>query len=164
MGKVCHVYISKRHPDIKNFYKPTKKFMKERKMVENMGLGTLQKWKWSWAGGKELNTWSNSVQFSRSVVSDSLQPHESQHAITPVHHQLPEFIQTHVHRVSDAIQPSHPLSSPFPPAPIPPSIRVFPNESTVRMRWPKYWSLSFSISPSNEHPGLISFRMEENGN
>ena len=78
----------------------------------------------------------------------------------PVHHQLPEFTQTHVHRVSDAIQPSHPLLSPFPPAPIPPSIRVFSNESTLRMRWPKYWSFSFIISPSKEHPGLISFRMD----
>ena len=78
----------------------------------------------------------------------------------PVHHQLPEFTQTHVHQVSDAIQPSHPLSSPSPLPPIPPSIRVFSNESTLRMRWPKYWSLSFSISPSNEQPGLISFRMD----
>ena len=72
----------------------------------------------------------------------------------PVHHQLPESTQTHVHRVSDAIQPSHPQSSPSPL-----SIRVFPNESTLRMRWPKYWSFSFSIIPSNEHPGLI-FRMD----
>ena len=64
----------------------------------------------------------------------------------PVHHQLPEFTQTHVHRVSDAIQPSHPLSSPSPPAPNPPNIRVFSNESTLRMRWPKDWSFSFSIT------------------
>ena len=78
----------------------------------------------------------------------------------PVQHQLPEFTQTHVHQVGDAIQPSHPLSSPSPPAPIPPSIRVFSNESTLLMRWPKYWSFSFSIIPSKEHPGLISFRMD----
>ena len=78
----------------------------------------------------------------------------------PVHHQLPEFTQTHVHRVSDAIQPSHPLSSPSLLPPIPPSIRVFFNESALRIRWPKYWSFSFSISPSNENPGLISFRMD----
>ena len=78
----------------------------------------------------------------------------------PVHHQLPEFTQTHVHRVSDAIQPSHPLSSPSPLPPIPPSIRVFSNESTLRMRWPKYWSFSFSIGPSSEYSGLISFRMD----
>ena len=77
-------------------------------------------------------------------------------ASLPVHHPLPEFTQTHIHRVSDVIQPSHPLSSPFPPAPNP---RVFSNESTLRMRWPKYWSFSFSIIPSKEIPGLISFRM-----
>ena len=78
----------------------------------------------------------------------------------PVHHQLPEVTETHIHRVSDAIQPSHPLSSTSPPAPIPPSIRVFSNESTLRMRWPKYWSSNFSIIPSKEIPGLISFRMD----
>ena len=78
----------------------------------------------------------------------------------PAHHQLPEFTQTHVHRVSDAIQPSHPLSSPSPLAPNPSRIGVFSNESTLRMRWPKYWSFSFSIIPSKEIPGLISFRMD----
>ena len=74
----------------------------------------------------------------------------------PVHHKLPEFTQTHVHRVRDAIQPSHPLSTLFLLPPIPPSIRVFSNESTLRMRWSKYWSFSFSIIPSKEHPGLIA--------
>ena len=102
----------------------------------------------------------SSVQFSCSVVSDSLRPHESHTPGLPVHHQLPEFTQTHVHQVGDAIQPSHPLSSLFLLPPIPPSIRVFSNESTLHMRWLKYWSFSFSISPSNEHPGLISFRLD----
>ena len=78
----------------------------------------------------------------------------------PVHHQLPESTQTHVHRVGDAN--SHlilcrPLLL-LPP--IPPSIRVFSNESTLHLRWPKYWSFSFNISPSKEHPGLISCRMD----
>ena len=75
----------------------------------------------------------------------------------PVHHHLPEFTQTHVHRVGDAIQPSHPLSSPSLPAPNPSHIRVFSNESGLCMRWPKYWSFSFSIIPSKEIPGLIPF-------
>ena len=78
----------------------------------------------------------------------------------PVHHQLPEFTQTHVHWVSDAIhhlilcRPLLLLPSIFP------SIRVFSSESTLCIRWPKYWSFSFSISPSNEYSGLISFRMD----
>ena len=78
----------------------------------------------------------------------------------PVHHQLPEFTQTHVHWVGDAIQPSHPLSSPSPPALNLSQHQGLSNESALRIRWPKYWSFSFNISPSNEHPGLISFRME----
>ena len=78
----------------------------------------------------------------------------------PVHHQITEFNQTHVHWVSDAIQPSHPLSSPSPPPSIFPRIRVFSNQSALHIRWPKYWSFSFSISPSNEYSGLISFRIE----
>ena len=77
----------------------------------------------------------------------------------PVHHHLLEFTQTHVHRVSDAIQPSHPLSSLLLLPPIPPSIRVFSNESTLCMRWPKYWSFSFSIIPFKEIPGL-TFRVD----
>ena len=78
----------------------------------------------------------------------------------PVHHQLPEFTQTHIHWTMMPFSHlilCHPLL--FLP-PIPPSVRVFSNESTFRMRWPKYWRFSCSISPSNEHPGLISFRMD----
>ena len=74
----------------------------------------------------------------------------------PVYHQLLKLAQTHVHRAGDAIQPSHPLlllPSIFP------SIRVFSNESVLHIRWPKYWSFSFSISPSNTYSGLISFRV-----
>ena len=76
----------------------------------------------------------------------------------PVHHQLPELAQTYAHRVSDAIQPSRPLLSPSPPIFF--SIRVFSNESVLRFKWPKCWSFSFSISPSNAYSGLISFRMD----
>ena len=76
-----------------------------------------------------------------------------------VPHQFLEFTQTHVHWVGNAIQPSHPLSSPSPLAPNPSQHQSFPM-SQLCMRWPKYWSFSFSISPSNEHPGLISFRMD----
>ena len=78
----------------------------------------------------------------------------------PFHHQHPELTQTHVHRVSDAIQLSY-LCHPLLLLPsIFPSIRVFSNESVLRIRWTKYWSFSFSISPSNEYLGLISFRMD----
>ena len=103
---------------------------------------------------------SLSVQFSPSVLSDSLQCHESQDARSPVHHQPPEFTQTHFHQL---VMPfshlilCHPL---FLLPPIPPSIRVFSNELTLRMRWPKYWSFSLSIIPSKEHPRMISFRMD----
>ena len=107
----------------------------------------------------------SSVQFS-SVTQSCLTLCNPMNCSTqglPVHHQLLEFTQTHVHWVGDAIQPSHPLLSPFPPAPQSllaagsfPMSRVF----SLHMRWPKYWSFSFSISPSNEHPGLISFRMD----
>ena len=78
----------------------------------------------------------------------------------PVHHQLPVFTQTHVHEsmmASNHLILCRPLLL-LPP--IPPSIRVFSNESTLRMRWPKYWSFSFNISPSNKHPWLVSFKMD----
>ena len=103
----------------------------------------------------------SSVQFSLSVMSDSLQPHESQHARPPCPSPTPG-----VHSDSPSIEsvmPSSHLILCCPlllMPPIPPSIRVFPNESTLCMRWPKYWSFSFSIIPSKEIPGLISFRMD----
>ena len=78
----------------------------------------------------------------------------------PVNHQLPEFTQTPVHRVGNAIQSSHPVLSLSPPAPNPSQHQSFSDNSTFRMRWPKYWSFRFIIIPSNEHPGLISFRMD----
>ena len=78
----------------------------------------------------------------------------------PVHHQLPEPAQTHVHRISDAIQPSHPVSPFSSCLQSSPSIRVFSNESVLCIRWPKYWSFSFNMSPSNEYLGLISFRID----
>ena len=76
----------------------------------------------------------------------------------PVHQQLQEFAQMDVHRVGDAIQPSHPLSSPSPPPSSFPSIRVFSNESALCIRWPKYWS--FNVSPSHEYLGLIPFSVD----
>ena len=78
----------------------------------------------------------------------------------PVHHQLPRFTQTHVHWLGGDIQPSHPLSSSLLLPSIVPSIRVFSNESVLHIRWPKYWSFSFTISLSNEYSGLISFRVD----
>ena len=98
----------------------------------------------------------HSVQFSSVAQScpTLCNPMDCSTPGFPVHHQLPEFTQIHVHRVSGAIQPSHPLSSPSP------SIRVFSNESVLPIRWPKYCSLSFSINPSNEYSGLISFRID----
>ena len=102
----------------------------------------------------------SSVQFSRSVVSDSLQPHESQHARPPCPSPIPG-VHSDSRPSSKWCHPAISFSRPLlllPP--IPPSIRVFSNESTLRMRWPKYWSFSFSIIPSKEIPGLISFRMD----
>ena len=92
----------------------------------------------------------SSVQFSCSVMSNSLQ----------LHHQLPELAQTHVHQVGDAIQPSPPLSSPSPP-----TFNLSQHQGlfqgvSFHIRWPKYWSFSFSISPCNEYSGLISFRID----
>ena len=78
----------------------------------------------------------------------------------PVHHQLPELAQTQVHRVNDVIQPSHPLSPSSPPALNLFQSQVFLNESALHIKWPKYWSFSFSISSCNKYSGLISFRID----
>ena len=107
--------------------------------------------------------WWLSLLFQFSSVSQSCptlcDPMNHSTPGLPVHHHLPEFTQTRVHRVRDAIQPSHPLLSLLLLPPIPPSIRVFSSESILLMRWPKYWSSNFSIISSKEIPGLISFRM-----
>ena len=86
---------------------------------------------------------------------DSLRPMDYSMPGFPICHQLPELTQTHVHWVGDAIQPSHPLLSPLLLPSVFPSIRVFSNESFLHIRWPKYWSFSFSISPPIEYSGLI---------
>ena len=112
----------------------------------------------------ERVTWKltfSSVQFSSVTQScpTLCDPMNCSTPGLPVHHQLPEFKLMSI----EAVMPSshlilcHPLLL-LPP--IPPSIRLFSNESTLLMKWPKYWSFSFSISPSIEHPGLISFRMD----
>ena len=102
--------------------------------------------------------------FSQSSVAQSSptpwDPMDSSTPGFPVHHQFTELIQIHVHWVSDATQPSHPLSSPSPPAFDLSQHQGFSSESVLHIRWSKYWSFSFSISPSNEHPGLLSFRMD----
>ena len=102
----------------------------------------------------------HSVQFSRSVVSNSLQPHESQHARPPCPSPNTEFTQTYVHRVSDAIQPSHPLSSPSPPAPNPSQHQSLFQRVNSSHEVAKVLNSSFSITPSKEHPGLISFKID----
>ena len=111
-----------------------------------------------WLWGVSVGSSVESTMFSS--VPCSRDPMDCSMPSIPVHHQLPAFTQTLVHWISDAIQSSHPLLSPSPPAFIFPSIRVLSNESVLCIKWPKDWSFSFSISPSNEYSGLISFRMD----
>ena len=101
-------------------------------------------------------------QFSSVAQSCLTLCHAMNHSMPglPVHHQLPESTQSHVHSVGDAIQPSHPLSSPSPPALNLSQHQGIFKESALHIKWPKYWTFSCTISPSNEHPGLISFRMD----
>ena len=119
-------------------------------------MESLPAFPWPYSSGID------SVQFSSVAQSCPTlsNPMDCSTPGLPVHHQLPEFTQTHVHWLSDAIQPFHPPSSPSPPA-----LNLSQQQGLFRwvillIRWPKYWSFSFNISPSNEHSGLISFRMD----
>ena len=112
--------------------------------------------------GRKTMTNFSSVQFS-SVAQLYPTLCDSTDCCTPgfsVHHQLPELAKTYVHKVDDAIQPSHPLLSPFSPAFNLAQHQCFSNELVLCIRWPKYWSSSFNISLTNEHPGLMDFRMD----
>ena len=102
----------------------------------------------------------SSVQFSHSVMSDSLRSHGLQHNRPPTPSPTPGVYPNSCPWVSDAFKPSHPLLSPSPPALNLSQHQGLSNESALRIRWPEYWSFSFNISPSNECPGLISFRMD----
>ena len=124
----------------------------------------MQKTLETWVLSLRLTAWNQVLLlllFSHSVVSDSLQPHGLQHARLPCPSPIPGACSNSMS--IELVMPSYHLIL-FCPLlllpPVPPSIRVFSNESALRVRWPKYWSFSFSISPSNEHPGLISFRMD----
>ena len=126
----------------------------------NLGLPHCKQILYCLSHQGSLNSAFSSVQFSLLAVSDSLRPHESQHARPPC---PSPTLGVHSNSSIELVMPSSHLILCRPLLllpPIPPSFRVFSNESTLRIRWPKYWSFSFSISSSKEHPGLISFRMD----
>jgi len=126
-------------------------------LIVGEALGKEKRWE---CGQKcRLIQTTNILLFSHSVVS-LCDPMDSSKPGFPVLHSLPGLVQTHVHSVGDAIQPSYPLSSLLLLPSIFPSIRVFSHELVLRIRWPKYWSFSFNISPSNEYSGLISLRID----
>ena len=108
-----------------------------------------------------IRPWTSTVQFSRSVLFNCLWPHEAHHARPPCPSPTPRVYLEFI--MSIELMPSNHLILCYPFLLLPsifPNIRVFSNESALHIRWPKYWSFSFNISPSNEHPGLISFRMD----
>ena len=107
-----------------------------------------------------MHAWLHINQFTSATQScpTHCNPMDCSIPGLPVHQQLLEFTQTQVYWISDAIQSSHPLPSPL--AFNLSSMKVFSNESTLRIRWPKYWSFSFNTSPSNEYSGMVSFRMD----
>ena len=120
-------------------------------------------WRQNLVCGGEIRKWSESIYQFSSVAQSCLtlcDPVDCSTPGVPVHHQLPELAQTHVHQLSDAIQPSHPLLSPSRPAFNLSQHQVFSNELILLIRWPKYWSFRSSISPSNEYSGLISVRVD----
>ena len=151
----CNVYISQL------LYIHTYTYIQWRYIPTYNGIILSHKKEWNNAICSTMNTTRDyHTQFS-SVAQPCPALHNPTGCSTPrlsVHHQLPEFTQTHW--VSDAIQLSHPLSSPSPPDFNLSQHLCLSNESALRIRWPKYWSFSFNISPSNEHSGLISFRMD----
>ena len=136
-----------------------------RGVLLNNQISTLLLWLFdmNYSSFPRLVTYStSSIQFSSVTQSCLTLCDPMNHSMPgfPVHHQLPEFTQTHVHCVRDAIQTSHPLPPLLLLPSIFPTIRIFSNESALHIRWLKYWSVSFNISPSNEYSGLISFRMD----
>ena len=116
--------------------------------------GILQARTLEWVAISFSNAWKWEVKVKSLSRVQLCDPMDCSPPGFPVHHRLPELDQSHVHRVGDAIQSSHPLSTIFP------STRVFSNDSVLWIRWPKYWSFTFSISPSDEYSGLISFRID----
>ena len=174
---VSEMWVGKKHSEQKlgPLQRPLYSFLSAQRLVHpRMGLlhqpapglaRTGAKLKLSWNGQRNIlleasEIWGF-VQFSSVAQScpTLCDPMNCNMPGLPVHYQHLELVQTHIHWVSDAIQPSHPLSSPFPPTSVFPTIRVFSNESVLHIRWPKYCSFSFNINPSNEYSGLISFRI-----
>ena len=141
---------------------PSNRTLREKNRIQNSMIPGLQStWKTVQQPHQACASWSfpqfSSVAQLCSTLSD---PMDCSTPGSPVHHQLPELTQTHGHRVGDAIKPSHPLSPLLLLLSIFPSIRVFSNESVLRIRWPKDWRFSFNISPSNAYSGLIPFRID----
>ena len=130
-------------------------------VLQSMGSQRVRH-EWETEHTHTYRTQSSSVQFNSvaQLCPTLCDPMDHSTPGFSAHHQLLEFTQTHVHWVSDAIQPSDPLRPLLLLPSIFPSIRVFSNEPALHMRWPKYWSFSFNISPSNEYSGLISFSMD----
>ena len=141
---------------------PFNRTLREKNRIQNSMVPGLQStWKTVQQPHQACASWSfpqfSSVAQPCPTLPD---PMDCSTPGSPVHHQHPKLTQTHGHRVGDAIQPSHPLSPLLLLLSIFPSIRIFSNESVLRIRWPKGWSFSSNISPSNAYSRLISFRID----